>query len=552
MKFRTSFAVALAGAAMGLATQAANAQVVINEVFENPPGGTDERWEYIELYGRPGMDLSGYAIGLLKGGSDSNDDDIPDGDPEERIPEIDESFTLDGCQIGPNGFFVLYNRNAFGSAIEDFLILNPDYNSGVPETPSNREYLNGLSFRVAHITASLDTQGKLANDNSSSYVLVRRRPNHMLDGNGMSMYLSGYAFGKDFRHDVNFDGKTDFGTETPIPTIGESPSEIEPFQMVDDVAWSNGGGKEYVLDSQQEISETPGYNPDGISRINFFLENPMIGHRTRDLAGGAFEIVPTRTADEEWVHGDVRSVSGANALQYDSGVDSDGFIQYRSPTDVNAVPFDGSCDPDPDDEASDGSCVPNAGGTFFITNLNLDGFAMTPGDFNDFNGGARGASSVMQYRFVRGDFNFDGMVDAADLSLIEGRANATLDDTVEDVYDNGTPENFADDVMFDRYIWQGRGFQQTLMMLDTDMADGEGGMNAEFVTMADIQAVRDLVPVELCLGDCDGSGAVDFNDLVSMLFEFGNDTGDACDADGSGTIDFNDLVAALFAFGPCK
>ncbi|CAE7257296.1 grlR [Symbiodinium necroappetens] len=53
-----------------------------------------------------------------------------------------------------------------------------------------------------------------------------------------------------------------------------------------------------------------------------------------------------------------------------------------------------------------------------------------------------------------------------------------------------------------------------------------------------------------CPGDCDGSGTVDFNDLVAMLFEFGNAT-PPCDADESGTVDFNDLVAALFLFGPC-
>jgi len=55
----------------------------------------------------------------------------------------------------------------------------------------------------------------------------------------------------------------------------------------------------------------------------------------------------------------------------------------------------------------------------------------------------------------------------------------------------------------------------------------------------------------ICAGDCDDSGTVDFNDLVSMLFEFGNTDSGACDADGSGTIDFNDLVTALFVFGPC-
>ena len=56
---------------------------------------------------------------------------------------------------------------------------------------------------------------------------------------------------------------------------------------------------------------------------------------------------------------------------------------------------------------------------------------------------------------------------------------------------------------------------------------------------------------EFCAGDCDGSGTVDFADLVAMLFEFGAETA-PCDADASGTVDFADLVAALFVFGPCE
>jgi len=55
----------------------------------------------------------------------------------------------------------------------------------------------------------------------------------------------------------------------------------------------------------------------------------------------------------------------------------------------------------------------------------------------------------------------------------------------------------------------------------------------------------------VCIGDCDNSGAVDFNDLVSMLFQFGTTDDGACNADGTGRIDFNDLIAALFLFGPC-
>jgi len=57
----------------------------------------------------------------------------------------------------------------------------------------------------------------------------------------------------------------------------------------------------------------------------------------------------------------------------------------------------------------------------------------------------------------------------------------------------------------------------------------------------------------VCLGDCDNSGAVDFNDLVAMLFEFGGlgAPTETCDADQSGSVDFNDLVTGLFLFGPC-
>jgi len=56
--------------------------------------------------------------------------------------------------------------------------------------------------------------------------------------------------------------------------------------------------------------------------------------------------------------------------------------------------------------------------------------------------------------------------------------------------------------------------------------------------------------VDLCTGDCDFSGTVDFADLVCALFEFGTaDLGADCDA--SGTVDFADLVCMLFVFGSC-
>ncbi len=244
---------ALAGVAC-----AASGQVVISEVWENPPGDGDvfdPSLEYIELYGEPGMDLTGYAVALVKGGADVNGDNIP-----ESRPEIDEAFGLDGLSLGSNGFLVIYNDTGGFSDI-------PFYSPAATTQ---------VGFTQAHINF-LDTAGKLANDGSSSYVLVRSRNHHAIVG-GMSQYGPAYDFHKDINPDIDFDGKFDFGIE--LPAIGSFvPSELEPLQAIDDVAWSNLGGKEYVVSSEQEISDTPGFNPDGVSRIAFYGENPGLGMR---------------------------------------------------------------------------------------------------------------------------------------------------------------------------------------------------------------------------------------------------------------------------------
>lgn len=58
--------------------------------------------------------------------------------------------------------------------------------------------------------------------------------------------------------------------------------------------------------------------------------------------------------------------------------------------------------------------------------------------------------------------------------------------------------------------------------------------------------------LELCLGDCDGSGTIDYDDLVMIIANYGAaDPGDRCDTDQSRIISFADVTAALFNFGPC-
>ena len=59
--------------------------------------------------------------------------------------------------------------------------------------------------------------------------------------------------------------------------------------------------------------------------------------------------------------------------------------------------------------------------------------------------------------------------------------------------------------------------------------------------------------------DLDGNGTMETKELAKLLTTLGGDEAadhlDAAlttlDADGSGTINFNDLVSALFLFGPC-
>ena len=54
----------------------------------------------------------------------------------------------------------------------------------------------------------------------------------------------------------------------------------------------------------------------------------------------------------------------------------------------------------------------------------------------------------------------------------------------------------------------------------------------------------------VCNADLDGSGEVDFGDILASLTAWGNKGGPE-DLDGSGTVDFGDLLIVLAAWGPC-
>lgn len=436
---RTNLILALMACCCAIAVQSAKAQVVINEVLQNPEGSNDEFWEYIELYGRPGMDLSGYAVCLMNGGIDANNDGIIG--PGDTVPEIDEAYSLDGLTLGANGFLVLYNDTGGTSNLINLNLIDSNANIA--------------SFTQAHIPNVLDVAGKLSNDGSSTYLLVRKRPHHSLDENNMSVYDAGYAFHKDIRHDVDGDGKTDRGTETNTIGTGEPAMEVQPYQIVDEFAWSNGGGLEYTSSKDKEISDTPSFNPDMVSRLAYYCSNPWRGHRTVGNAGDPFTIENTSIADESFIYGEMISSNFANPsifFKYQTAIDPmSGLTSTKAPTDLTARAYDGTCDPEPDD-APNAGCTSISDGGLMFTDIDVTGFKLTPGTFNDHPTDA----SVKQFRFVTGDFNVDGVVNHLDERMILDRIGQGLD---------------ATDPVTGDYLVQGAEFEKTLAMLEMDMAD---------------------------------------------------------------------------------
>jgi hypothetical protein len=521
-----------AALSLSLAAGSAHAQVVINEVYSNPPGSggaADDRWEYIEIYGPAGMNLTGYMVASVFGGGDPNNNDLPGPNPGwdvgDEVPEIDEAWTLDGLTIGSNGILVIYNNNGAGANRPSFL--PPLF---APGTAS-------ATFIATHLPTG-DGAGRIKNDGSATFVIVRKRPFHAVNASGISVYdgvagntiVSGpltypsairYAWRKDINPDVNFNGRIDFNgsapltngsgnrpAETPLqsesaaPPVG-APSTLEPYQMVDDVAWSNGGGKEYVRSSQQEISDTVNFNPDAVSRINYFNTNPARGHVFVD---GIMK--PSRMADEEFVYGDI--IDNPPLLSYNATL-------AGGPTSLTSQRYNAA-----------GQLDPN--GDFRLDDINLTGFMMTPGSFNDVNATSSGGINIVQQRFVRGDFNFDGQVNCDDKNLIEAAVGMGLDDMALLTEDNNTVLNTADDVSYQGWKFQGRDFNRLLAMVRMSLTDGTTGEwnSGKSVTAADVAAFRDILTANCCPADVGSQGGVagadgqlnnnDFAAFITLFF----------------------------------
>lgn len=490
-RFALATAILLAAAGMS------HAQLVINEVFENPPNGGDQTWEYIEIYGPANYNLTGYAVVLIKGGEDNNPDDgIPDGSTHQKTAEIDEAFSLDGWRTDANGMFVLYNVGQFNATgLASFLTPNPSFQFFQAESPSNKRFLNGASFTTLFIPSVFDPgeiAGKLNNDGSSTYLLVRKRPNHALTSAGASVYLPGYAWAKDTSPDVDYNSRLDFGDEVPLyfsegaSGLQATAMSMEPVQIIDEIAWSNGGGKEYNVsgrgDVSDKFSQTPGFNPDAVVRSRYFAAPPNLGWAIDEDTN---ELKRRNAADESWLYGEVNNVDPGSA---DYGKFKPGPVDavtptelvWLAPTDPNGRTYSfQSTGPNPFVAPFfENSAALDPSGTLLVEPYNITGVRVTPGSFNDAPAGTPLASTAIahQFRWTRGDFNFDGVVNCLDRALIVQAATEawTLDDTATLINDRNTAST-ADDLPYTGSRWRLEGFNGLLAMIRMNLSDGSTG-----------------------------------------------------------------------------
>jgi len=301
-----------------------HAMVFINEVFLNPPGSaTDASREFIELMGTPGMKLDGYAVAVLNGTEQKyyplNSIYLPDNLPDPG-PEIDELFSLDGLALGDNGLLALLIADK-----------SPGYFEGVVPDSAWVNW-NGLW------NGGLDIPGKLSNNGSATFLLIRNRPGRT---EADPTNPAGLLWGKEIKHDVVLDtpvwvdpdwmdkwgdGNIDkgepngFGGDSPdlsgLTTTGDPNDDLE---IVDEVSYEDAGGWEYDTDGRHvdfesgitglphrhvhALDDPEGFGPDALSRVDYRTTGEgwePSGVGTGEMGNGNNW---QDTATEQWIRG---------------------------------------------------------------------------------------------------------------------------------------------------------------------------------------------------------------------------------------------------------
>lgn len=427
--------------------QVAPATVFINEVLMNPPGSSnDDTREYVEIVGTPGKKLDGYAFTLINGGQRRHYalgtmDCAMLNSIGEGTPEVDEFFSLDGLQIGPNGILVL----------------------GIGPTGAYPTILADSNFRrwtTVWQSNPGDPHGKLSNDGSNTILLLRNRPgdtqatgdngdvrwgkdrvhvdsevtspvdtNICIGGsnNGSPCQDSSVCVGggvcsagqADLLGDGNVDKGEPNGMAAPcgpnsVDLKGASTLEDESddLEIVDEISYEHDQGWEYDFDARHvdigstsnglpyrhvhALDDPQGINPDAFSRVDYRTKGPgwtPVAGATGEMGNGNNW---QDTATEQWIRGE--SAATTATCPPPGGNPSPPFF-YDNCTNVN-----------PD------SIQP------FLTNVPL---WLNDGAGVDYNFAAQNTYEIMAGRvnplavpFIPGDADRDGACSASDIAKI--------------------------------------------------------------------------------------------------------------------------------------
>ncbi len=142
--------------------QLSQAELFINEIYFDPPGGLDSTAEYLEFRGTPGMSLANHYLIFLESETSQS----------ANTGEIDNLYDLGNFTIGSNGFLVLRQKNSPHTVVpgaNDFVNQGPDLPPvfGQPRPPG---YGSGVNSTIG--ASDIDGDGVTENG-AFSALLIR-------------------------------------------------------------------------------------------------------------------------------------------------------------------------------------------------------------------------------------------------------------------------------------------------------------------------------------------------------------------------------------------
>lgn len=427
-----------------------HATVFINEVFVNPPGGSEGAKEFIELMGTPGMKLDGYAIALANGAQRKLHPQSPFPPNCSDAPtitvcrqEIDEFFSLDGLSLGANGILVLIR-----GVPSNYPVLLSDSAVRVDWDSATNPVWNGF----------LDTPGGLQNDGSNTILLLRNRPG-ATQATHPTPPAEDLRWGKSTATGIDEElifpdppipdpnnppdgiliqygnGNLDNGGDNgqggnTVDLRGKSTPEnvLDDLEIVDEVSYEQDSGWEYDTDDRKvnvgrngggwlegrvhALGDPYGFNPDCLTRVDYRTKGP--GWTPPPFGSGVGQLASGNnwqdTATEQWIRGE--------ALQCISGCPGAGTSpQFFFDNTVVPAPVPG--DPDALYNPANPSASYNQ---LYKTNVPL---WLNDGVGADYNFTAPNTYQIMAGRinplavpYIPGDADRDGDCDADDIAKI--------------------------------------------------------------------------------------------------------------------------------------